>query len=105
MTEPIYELGKWQNFTKYQCLFCPYDTLDEAEALAHYEQVHAPRSEQLPPEPPDPSGLVLVADKRGNEVTPAQPQEAGLTPVYDLTPDQVAALVAPAKRRKKQKGA
>ena len=100
--DEIYRIGKWQDYPNYECLFCPFATLDEAVAQEHYQHVHAPKI----PEPPALSGLVLVADKRGNEIPPSETQTqpaAAEGTVVELIQDQIAALVEPAKRRKKRR--
>ena len=66
MSEP-YTVGAWAGMPNYQCNLCPYATLNEAEILEHWQARHA----APPPEPVGSSGLVLVADKSGKEVTPA----------------------------------
>lgn len=61
---PIYTKGRWQDFTTYNCRFCPFDTLDESVAIKHYEERHAP-----PPEPPPPPPSILISDRFGNPVS------------------------------------
>lgn len=83
----IYTLGKWKDYIQYNCNYCPFDTLDKTEILAHYQARHAP-----PPPPPPSSGLIFVADKNGNPV-----QDEGL---FELSEDEIQALGQP-KRRKR----
>ena len=85
----IYTLGNWKGFVQYNCNFCPFDSLDKSEILAHYQARHAP-----PPPPPPSSGLIFVADKNGN---PVQTENQGL---FELTEDDIQALEQP-KRRKR----
>ena len=62
-SEDHYRLGAWKGIPVYYCAHCPFDTMDEAALLAHYQTYHAPA--------PSP---VLIADKRGHEI----PQETTL---------------------------
>ena len=67
MNEVPYTVGAWAGIPNYQCSLCPYATLNEVEILEHWQARHA----VAPPEPVGSSGLVLVADKSGKEITPA----------------------------------
>ena len=67
MSEAPYTVGAWAGMPNYQCSLCPYATLNETEILEHWQARHA----APPPEPLGSSGLVLVADKSGKQVTPA----------------------------------
>lgn len=56
-------MGMWGTFTQWQCTLCRWDTLEgEAAILEHYLAVHAP------PKAPDRPGVVLRADRFGNEI-------------------------------------
>jgi len=44
--EGKYRIGTWDKFPNYECLLCPYSTLDEEAMVRHLTLVHAP-----PPEP------------------------------------------------------
>lgn len=59
----LWTLGAWGEFVQWQCVLCPWDTLDGEEAMrAHYVTVHAP------PPPAAPAPTVLRADRFGNPV-------------------------------------
>lgn len=63
---PFYTLGKWGNYDRWQCNFCPWDTLEgEAALMAHYRAHHAP------PPTPEPQDAQPVFDRFGNLITPA----------------------------------
>lgn len=58
-----FSLGTWRGFPRWACNHCQFDTLDgESVMVDHLIEAH------FPPPPPDPAPLVLVADKRGNQV-------------------------------------
>ena len=50
--EKTYTVGKWQDFTNYQCKLCPFSTLDEDMIQAHYQARHVPNATTPPGAPP-----------------------------------------------------
>lgn len=59
-----YTKGMWAGRAHYQCKLCTYDVLDnEEKILEHVQLMHHPRPV------PKRASSVLVADKRGNDVT------------------------------------
>lgn len=62
-----YEIGMWAGKPHYRCLLCKFDTLNEDVMLGHIRAMHRPRF--IPERAPS----VLVADKRGNDVTSLTP--------------------------------
>jgi hypothetical protein len=66
--EPKFQLLMWHDLPLWQCAQCPFDTLDGEEAfMQHWEKMHGPAPAPVIPEPIG-SGLLFVADKRGNVV-------------------------------------
>jgi len=64
---PYFTLGKWQGFVQWKCPFCPWDTLEgEQVALEHYNERHA--AQTAPPENPNPTGAILIANRFGDEL-------------------------------------
>jgi len=61
--DEIYKITKWKTFDNYECLFCPYATLDRDEANGHWQAKHA-----LPQPPPPPESLPPKKDRFGNLV-------------------------------------
>lgn len=101
----IYRVGQWSGLPNYECLFCPFATLNEQEAIEHFASRHGPQMQPVE----QPSGLVLVADKRGNEVRP-EPDIVvvdGLGPVeVELVPvdaQETIEKLAPKKSTRKEK--
>ena len=82
-----YILGKWHDFTTYQCPLCPFDCMDEEQALDHY-QSHFTQS--LPPRE-DARPLGLGIDDTGHVIVLPQPVE----------PE----IVEPVRKRRSKKGA
>jgi len=69
--EQPFTLGQWKQYTTYKCKYCKFDTTEEEVAWAHYQQ-HLRRGSPPQETQPAPSPI-LVADKRGREVQPAEP--------------------------------
>jgi hypothetical protein len=44
--EPQYILGTWAGRPRYQCRYCPFDTLDKQAALEHFKEEHAAKITQ-----------------------------------------------------------
>lgn len=58
-----YTVGKWkEKFDNFQCSFCQHATLNEATAVIHYAEFHAPKPEITPPP------IIPIYDRWGNEV-------------------------------------
>lgn len=53
-------VGRWHDRPQYCCKYCAFDTLDEASAQAHYDNVHAP------PSPPPSPVQIPRYDRFGN---------------------------------------
>lgn len=60
-----YKEGRWHTFTTYQCLYCPFDTMDEDAAMEHYQERHVRVG--APPEP-QPETIAVAAAPEGTEV-------------------------------------
>jgi len=60
-TATPYTVGLWSGLPLYKCLLCKFDTLDEDAIFQHIE-THQLSKLKSP-------SSILVADKRGNEVT------------------------------------
>lgn len=58
-----YTKGMWAGKPHYTCALCLYDTLDESMMLQHIQMVHHPQH------PIKRTPSILIADKRGNEIT------------------------------------
>lgn len=60
-SEPAYVVGTWCGIPRWQCLKCPWDTVEsEAVMLQHIAERHAP--------PPPPSALIQAYDQYGNPI-------------------------------------
>ena len=55
-----YELGEWHGMDNYQCLHCPFATIDGVMAILDHVQVHADEIKEAP------VGEVIVLDSGGN---------------------------------------
>ncbi len=91
-----YTLGKWHDFVTYKCTLCPYDCLDEAQALEHY------RGHFTRPAPPreEPRPVTLAIDDAGRVVVATQSPE-----LETVSPEPVVTetVLIPKKRRRKRK--
>lgn len=82
-----YTIGTWSGLPNYSCTYCPFQTLDEAEMIAHILERHMP----TPTEP----------------VKEPEPVEEQLPstdlPVLLVTPEQLEKITKPRKRARKEK--
>lgn len=61
--DPLWTMGRWDQFPQWKCAFCQFDTLDGEEAiLAHYLAEHAPPAPVVTPP------VIQVYDRYGNPV-------------------------------------
>jgi hypothetical protein len=42
----IYTTGTWKGLPNYECLFCPFATVDHVAALEHFAAAHAPPEQE-----------------------------------------------------------
>lgn len=72
-------VGSWKGHPQYVCVYCKYDVLDDVEKIRqHIQEKHgAPIAPQVRPS-------VLVADKRGNDVTNQVSIAGGLDGVFEV---------------------
>lgn len=74
-----YTKGAWAGHDHYQCNLCPFDVLDdEDQMLGHIQMKHRPHS--APRHVPS----VLVADKRGNDVTDQVAEDGELNNLFEV---------------------
>jgi hypothetical protein len=88
-----FRLGKWHDYTTYQCEHCPFDTMKEPVILQHLKDVHGIgfTIEELAQR----SGI-LLADARGREKQPTAPlpkQPEPKTEIEEVTLDLTEAQV------------
>ena len=95
MNEEIYTLKSWAGHPLYQCNHCPFNSTNEEIILEHFISLHA----SAPAPERERSGLVLVADKRGQPVATL----SELAEDDEISAEQLLALVGqnPKKRTRR----
>ena len=83
LKEPLpaeeYTKGEWAGRLHYQCELCSFDVLDNEDVmLDHIQKRHHPRPASRR------ASSVLVADKRGNDVTDQVAEEGDLNNVFEV---------------------
>lgn len=83
----LYDTFLWSGYTRYACSLCAFDCGSEEQILAHIDDVHLPQ--------PVPASGILVADKRGNVVTPEPEDERVFvkTVAVQLTEEDLKKLI------------
>ena len=81
-TTTPYEVGSWSGLPQYRCLLCKFDTLNEDTIFKHIEETHQLGKQQSP--------SVLVADKRGNDVTDQVSSEGDLNGMFEIELKEVS---------------
>lgn len=63
-----YTLGSWKGFVTYKCTLCPFDCMDEEQALEHYQDHF---KQPQPQKQPAPQQVQLSVDTSGHVVASA----------------------------------
>lgn len=84
-----YEIGQWSGKPHYKCFLCKFDTLNEDAILGHIQAMHRPHFA------PKRAPSVLVADKRGNDVTnqAASEDDGNLNHMFEVELEEVESTI------------
>lgn len=78
----LYSVGEWSGLPQYKCTLCSFDSMRLDAMQAHITAVHLPAVSE-----PKRIQSILVADKNGNVVDPAN--DVSLVGVYEIDLEEV----------------